>query len=127
MITKSIYFSTLLIFLWSVIMFHEIIPHYHPEGNTQKVKILLDNTHNNNTNNSNEKSDEDGILDNILVILYKQRILISPSFVFVTISPFIVKLVIPYSISSIKYFKTKSPPIKLISGRLRLLRAPPFS
>lgn len=107
-------------------MSHEVIPHYHPEGDAQKISI---STGNNETNNE-RKNDEKGILDNLEIILYKQQINLKPLLTYLSIiNPNglldVNLFFFPDLIAYLKYFNTKSPPNYLNIFWVSLLRAPP--
>lgn len=115
------------IFLWLVIMSHEVIPHYHPEGDAHKTNIIKGNGENNNERNN----DENGVLDNLEIILCKPQGYIHPSFNYSSIFNFnglldVNLFLFPDLIAYLKYFNTKSPPNYLNIFCVSLLRAPPF-
>lgn len=112
--------------LWTIIIFHEIIPHYHPNGNNGEITLLFNND--NNRSESKSKSDENGILDNIIVIVSKHQVYLNPIISFNSIYPVLdfTFFYIPDLIKTIKYFKSKAPPIKLYGCSSLLFRGPPL-
>lgn len=65
----------LLVFLWIVVVLHEVIPHYHPNGEHSRIDILPIST----TSEPFNGSDEDGALDNLTVLYPKRQHLLNPS------------------------------------------------
>ncbi len=107
-------------------MFHEIIPHNHPDGDSQKINILTGNDENNNENNKDEK----GVLDDLEIILFKRISYVIPFFInagiFITDRlPDFNNFYFPDLIAYLKYFSTKSPPNDSCIYSVSLLRGPP--
>ncbi|MDP1727230.1 MAG: hypothetical protein Q8M15_10645 [Bacteroidota bacterium] len=107
-------------------MFHEIIPHYHPEGDALKVSILTGKDEKSNE----EKSDENGILDNLEIVLSKPQSTLNPFFTYLSnyLSNGLADInffYFPDLIAYLKYFSTKSPPNYLSVYKVSHLRAPP--
>lgn len=67
---------TVFMSLWIVVIAHEAIPHYHPPGNGMITQLLMELPGNTET----PVNDENGILDNLIVLHKKKSIEITPNY-----------------------------------------------
>lgn len=72
---KRKYIGYLFLSLWTLIMLHECIPHYHTASNQLVVKFL-----NQNEDSDSKQSDEDGPLDNLVYLKkdFNPQVLLMP-------------------------------------------------